>query len=181
MAGDGMATAMTKKELASIAGYTYRRLYDIDRDLPSDKKLFVESEGGKYDLAIFVQRWVDYNVNNETADVADLDTVKARHEVVKTQKTELEVARMRGQLIDVQDVKRLWGDIANTVTQNLIHVPSKVAPLLRMMDNTEVIAEMIGDEIRKALEAVAETPLPTYAAAEDDSDEDSEEAEDKEV
>ncbi|MBR3741128.1 MAG: hypothetical protein IKN04_11865 [Clostridia bacterium] len=176
-----MATAMTKKELASIAGYTYRRLYDIDRDLPSDKKLFVESEGGKYDLAIFVQRWVDYNVNNETADVADLDTVKARHEVVKTQKTELEVARMRGQLIDVQDVKRLWGDIANTVTQNLIHVPSKVAPLLRMMDNTEVIAEMIGDEIRKALEAVAETPLPTYAAAEDDSDEDSEEAEDEEV
>lgn len=172
---------MTKKELASIAGYTYRRLYDIDRDLPSDKKLFVESEGGKYDLAIFVQRWVDYNVNNETADVADLDTVKARHEVVKTQKTELEVARMRGQLIDVQDVKRLWGDIANTVTQNLIHVPSKVAPLLRMMDNTEVIAEMIGDEIRKALEAVAETPLPTYAAAEDDSDEDSEEAEDEEV
>lgn len=176
-----MATAMTKKELASIAGYTYRRLYDIDRDLPSDKKLFVESEGGKYDLAIFVQRWVDYNVNNETADVADLDTVKARHEVVKTQKTELEVARMRGQLINVQDVKRLWGDIANTVTQNLIHVPSKVAPLLRMMDNTEVIAEMIGDEIRKALEAVAETPLPTYAAAEDDSDEDSEEAEDEEV
>ena len=65
--------------------------------------------------------------------------------------------------------------------QNLIHVPSKVAPLLRMMDNTEVIAEMIGDEIRKALEAVAETPLPTYAAAEDDSDEDSEEAEDEEV
>lgn len=176
-----MSAAMTKKELATIAGYTYRRLYDIDRDLPNERKLFVESEGGKYDLALFVQRWVDYNVNNEAADVDDLDTVKARHEVVKTQKTELEVARMRGQLIDVQDVKRLWGDIANTVTQNLIHVPSKVAPLLRMMDNTELIAELIGDEIRKALEAVAETPLPTYAAAEDDNDEDSEEAEDEEV
>ena len=106
---------MTKKELAQIAGYTYRRLYDIDRDQPQEKKLFVESEGGKYDLAIFVQRWVDYNVNNEASEVDDLDTVKARHEVVKTQKTELEVARMRGQLIDVQDVKRLWGDIANTV------------------------------------------------------------------
>lgn len=171
---------MTKKELATIAGYTYRRLYDIDRDLPAERKLFVEGEGGKYDLAIFVQRWVDYNVNNETGDVDDLDTVKARHEVVKTQKTELEVARMRGQLIDVQDVKRLWGDIANTVMQNLIHVPSKVAPMLRMIDNTEVIAEMIGDEIRKALEAVADTPLPTYAAGDDESEE-SEEAEDEEA
>ncbi len=174
-----MGISMTKKELATIAGYTYRRLYDIDRDQPQEKKLFVEGEGGKYDLAIFVQRWVDYNVNNETADVDDLDTVKARHEVVKTQKTELEVARMRGQLIDVQDVKRLWGDIANTVTQNLLHLPSKLAPMLRMMDNTEVIADMIDKEIRKALEAVADTPLPTYAATEE-SDE-SEEEGDEEV
>lgn len=170
-----MGVSMTKKELATIAGYTYRRLYDIDRDQPQEKKLFVEGEGGKYDLAIFVQRWVDYNVNNETADVDDLDTVKARHEVVKTQKTELEVARMRGQLIDVQDVKRLWGDIANTVTQNLLHLPSKLAPMLRMLDNTEVIADMIDKEIRKALEAVAEAPLPTYAAEESDDSEEADE------
>ena len=159
---------LTKKELATIAGYTYRRLYDIDRDLPQDKKLFVEGEGGKYDLAIFVQRWVEYNVNSEAADVDDLETVKARHEVVKTQKTELEVARMRGSLIDVQDVKKLWGDIANTVTQSMLHVPSKVAPLVRMMENTEQIAEVISGEIRAALEAVAETPLPTYAADEEE-------------
>lgn len=171
---------MTKKELAQIAGYTYRRLYDIDRDQAPEKKLFVESEGGKYDLAIFVQRWVEYNVNNEAAEVDDLDTVKAKHEIVKTQKTELEVARMRGQLIDVQDVKRLWGDIANTVMQNLIHIPSKVAPMIRAMDNTEVIADIIGGEIRKALEEIADTPLPTYAEAGNPNDE-SEEEDDEEV
>ena len=170
---------MTKKELAQIAGYTYRRLYDIDRDQPQEKKLFVESEGGKYDLAIFVQRWVDYNVNKEASEVDDLDTVKARHEVVKTQKTELEVARMRGQLIDVQEVKRLWGDIANTVMQNMIHLPSKLAPMLLMQDNAEVIADMIGKEIRAALEEIADTPLPTYAAEE--SSEESKEEGDKEV
>ncbi|MBR6224322.1 MAG: hypothetical protein IKR02_01210, partial [Firmicutes bacterium] len=62
-----MIPSMTKKELATIAGYTYRRLYDIDRDQPPDRKLFVESEGGKYDLAVFVQRWVEYNVQNENA------------------------------------------------------------------------------------------------------------------
>lgn len=172
-----MNTAMTKKELATIAGYTYRQLYNIDRDLPQEKKLFVESEGGKYDLAIFVQRWVEYNVNREAADVDDLDTVKARHEVVKTEKTELEVARMRGQLIDVQDVRRLWGDIANTVMQNLIHLPSKLAPMLRMEDNTERIAAVIDDGIRGVLNALAETPLPDYAAddyAEEESEEDEE-------
>lgn len=172
-----MNTAMTKKELATLAGYSYRQLYNIDRDLPQEKKLFVESEGGKYDLAIFVQRWVEYNVNREAADVDDLDTVKARHEIVKTEKTELEVARMRGQLIDVQDVRRLWGDIANTVMQNLIHLPSKLAPMLRMEDNTERIAAVIDEGIRGALNALAETPLPDYAAddyAEEESEEDEE-------
>lgn len=174
-----MNMELTKKELASVAGYTYRRLHDIDMGLQENRKLFVKGEGGKYDLALFVQRWVAYNVNNESCETDDLDTVKARHEIVKTQKTELEVAQMRGQLIDVQDVKRLWGDIANTVMQNMIHLPSKLAPMLRMLDNAEVIADIIGKEIRKALEEIADTPLPTYAA--ESGDEESEEEGDEEV
>ena len=176
-----MALSMTKKELATVAGYTYRRLYDIDRDLPDGKKLFVKGEGDKYDLAIFVQRWVEYNVANESSDdLMDLDLVKAKHEVVKTEKTELEVARMRGQLIDVADVRRLWGDIANTVTQNMIHLPSKVAPMVRMMDNTEEIAGIMDTEIRKILENITETPLPDYAAEQEETEE-SEDTEDGEV
>ena len=169
-----MSVEMTKKELANIAGYTYRRLYDIDRDLPPERKLFVAGEGGKYDLALFVQRWVDYNVRNETDDIEDLDAVKARHEAVKIEKTELEVAKMRGQLIDIQDVKRLWGDVANTVMQNMIHLASKIAPMLRMLDNTEVIANIIDTEVRKTLIDIANTPLPSYAADEAE-DEESEE------
>ena len=177
-----MSISLTKKELATVAGYTYRRLYDIDRDLPEGKKLFVKGEDGKYDLAIFVQKWVEYNVANEVSDEwADLDLVKAKHEVVKTQKTELEVARMRGQLVDASDVRRLWGDIANTVMQNLIHLPSKLAPMLQMLDNVEIIASIIDEEIRKILTEIAETPLPDYAAEEETEDESEGEDEDGEV
>ena len=159
-----MAQSMTKKELANIAGYTYRRLHDIDRNLPDNKKLFVESEGGKYDLALFVQRWVKYNVENEAGDEDDLDLVKARHEAVKMQKTELEVDKMRGQLVDVQDVRKLWGDIAATVTQNLLHLPTTLAPQLRMIENQEVISSVIDEGIRRVLNEIADTPLPDYAA-----------------
>lgn len=53
---------LTKKELASIAGYTYRRLHDIDLSLPDDEKLFVADDDGKYKLDVFVQHWVKYNV-----------------------------------------------------------------------------------------------------------------------
>ena len=154
---------MTKKELSEVAGYTYRRLHDIDMGLPEGKKLFVADEEGKYDLALFVQRWVAFNVDRESVDIDDLSVVKARHEIVKTKKTELEVEKLRGQLIDVQDVKRLWADIASSVMQNFSHLPSKLAPMLLMMDNSEQIAAILDEEIRAILNNISDTPLPDYA------------------
>ena len=138
-------------------------MHDINLSLPDDKKLFVKKEEGKYDLPIFVQRWVQYNVDRESLDIEDLSVVKAKHEVIKTKKTELEVERMRGQLVDVQDVKRLWANIANTVLQNMLNISSKLAPMLTMMDNTETIAGIIDEEIRSILTNISETPLPEYA------------------
>ena len=171
-----MGIYLTKKELATVAGYSYRRLHDIDMGLPEDGKLFVKGEGGKYDLALFVQRWVRYNVDNETGDDQTLDEVKARHEIVKTRKTELEVARLEGKLVDVYEIRRLWGGVANTVMQNMLRLPSKVSPRLVMMKDSEMIAGIIDQEIRDTLTLISETPLPVETAAEDtDNEEESEE------
>lgn len=170
---------LTQKDLSELAGYTSRRLRDFDKELPEGKKLFVLRRDGKYDAAVFVQKWVDFCVARELAGIDDLDAVKAKHEIVKTQKTELEVARLRGQLIDVQDAKKLWGDIANTVMQNMLHLPNKVAPLLLMMDNVELIASIITDEMKRVLTAIADTPLPDYVGQ--DEQEEQEEQEDEET
>ncbi len=165
---DGKAAAyapmsMTKKELAQVAGYTYRRLYDINQSLPEDGKLFVCGKDGKCDLEIFVRRWVQYNVNRETGDDKSLDEVKAIHEKVKTRKTELEVAKMEGSLVDITDVRRLWGDIANTVMQNMLRLPSTIAPRVVMMESVEKIAGIIEMAIRETLDCIADTPIPSYA------------------
>lgn len=168
---------LTKKELATIAGYTYRRLHDIDMGLPDGKKLFVKGEGGKYDLALFVQRWVKYNVDNEAGDDQTLDEVKAKHEIVKTRKTELEVARLEGSLVDVNEIKKLWGGVANTVMQNMLRIPSKVSPLLVMMKDVEHIASILDNEIRETLTQISETPLPIEAANDETVDEEESEEE----
>lgn len=170
-----MGIYLTKKELATIAGYTYRRLHDIDMGLPENGKLFVKGEGGKYDLALFVQRWVQYNVDNETGDDQTLDEVKAKHEIVKTRKTELEVARLEGKLVDVYEIRRLWGGVANTVMRNMLRLPSKVSPRLVMMKDVEMIASIIDGEIRDTLMQISETPLPLEAASEETDEEESEE------
>lgn len=166
---------MTKKELALLAGYSVRQLYNINTELPQEKKLFIEADDGKYEAPTFIQRWVEYNINRATGESYDLEQIKAEHEAVKMQKTSLEVDRMRGSLVDVQDVKRLWGDVINTAVQKLIHLPAKVSPTLLMLDNVEVIASIISTEIRTVLQEVSETPLPDYAqSAEPEKDDDDE-------
>lgn len=166
-----MGICLTKKELATVAGYSYRRLHDIDMGLPEDGKLFVKGEGGKYDLALFVQRWVKYSTDCE-ADQS-LDDAKTKHEIIKTRKTALEVARMEGRLVDVQEIKRLWGGVANNVMQNMMRLPSKVAPRLVMMENSQAIEGIIDTEVRNILEQIADTPLPeeAYESGSDGEDE----------
>lgn len=169
---------MTKQELAELTGLTYRQLYNINRNLmeeDEDKALFVKGEDAKKcDLAIFVQRWVEYNVEKCSASAEDLDAVKAAHESVKMRKTQLEVDRMEGSLVDVQDVRKIWGDIANTIMQGMIHLPSTLAPMVRGMENVEVITSVIDTEIRKVLEGLADTPLPAYLLLQEDEEEEPE-------
>lgn len=169
---------MKRQELAELVGITYRQLYNINKKLAEEDKekaLFVESgEGKKCDLALFVRRWAAYCAEKATVDESDLDAVKAAHEKVKIRKTELEVEKMEGLLVDVQDVRRMWGDIANTIMQNLLHLPAILAPELRGLESEEKIAGIIDGEVRKALDGLSETPLPAYLmlASDDEEEED---------
>lgn len=165
-----MGVCMTKEELAQVAGYSYRQLYNINKELDEDKKIFVKGEGKGYDLALFVQRWVAYKVDEATGDGDNLDEAKAIHERIKTRKTMLEVKRLEGSLVDIGDVRKLWADIANTIMQSMLHLPSTIAPMVTMMDNHEVIARIIDEEIRKVLNMLADTPVPDYAATESEED-----------
>ncbi len=170
-----MAIALTKKELASISGYTYRRLHDIDMALPKDEKLFVPSETDpkRFDLALFVQRWVDYNIGQAGAGSGDEEyaTIKAQHEKVKKEKTELEVARMKAEMVDIQEVHRLWCDLAGLVRNRFVRLGHKVGPALIQQEDTEKIAEIIDREVRDTLALLANEP--TKEDFEDEAEEDS--------
>lgn len=157
-----MYIGMRKNQLAELVDYTPRQLYNLDTKLPEDKKLFVQGEDGKFDLALFIQRWVDFNVEREKGDDLDYDQVKTEHERAKKRKTELQVQQMEGELIHVRDVRRLWGNVVDSARKALLQLPNQVAPRLMMMDNSERISGILDAEIRRALEQIADTPLPAY-------------------
>lgn len=154
-----------------MAGYTYRRLYDIDAGLPKGKKIFEKGEDGKYDLALFVQRWVAYNLEKGASDSMSLEEAKATHERVKIEKSRLEVAKMRGELVDINDVKRLWANVATTVVQKMLCLPMVIAERVYMLDNMELVTGIIEKEIRDVLVNISETPIPSEAGPEGKEDE----------
>lgn len=168
-----MTEYLTKKELAQIAGYTYRRIYDIDKSLPESEKLFVQQENGdKYSLPLFVQRWVKYNAEKLDDGDFTLEEAKTVHEKIKTRKTELQVAIMEGLLVDVNTIRRLWGDVAHNAMSNLLKVPDKISGMLIMVNDQKMIEGIITQAIRDALDELAETPIPQ---ADDKDEEESEE------
>jgi len=172
---------MTKRELAEISGYSFRRLYDIDATLSDGEKLFVPCEGG-YDLGEFVRRWVRYKVEQATPDSASLDHLRAEHEKVKIRKTEITVEKMSGALVEAEATRRLFANIANAAMRAMLNVSGKVAPQLVMREDEEEIAALIDDEVRAALTLLADTPVlerddggPTPDAEDADAAEDADE------
>lgn len=165
----------TKKQLSEMAGYTYRRLHEIDRELPEGKKLFVPMKDGKCDGAMFVQHWVEYNIAKGDEAGKSLEEIKAIHEEVKTQKTRLQVAVLEGSLVNIADVYKLWTDVCNTVQQNLLRLPSKVAGQLVMVGSSELIESIINEELRAIMNEISTCPVPSYAAEGKDEDEENSE------
>lgn len=163
----------TKKELANLAGYTYQRLYQIDNVLPEKEKLFVKSgDGEKYDLGQFIQRWTAYNVSKakDGAEEDSLDAVRAAHERVKMEKTQIQLQLMRGEVLKKADVQALWIDIVSMVRQRFLTTADRLSPQLVMIGDIENIKEIIGRDIRDTLTALSESdvPLPEAVAESDE-------------
>lgn len=146
--------SMYIKELAQLVGLTPRRLYQINEELDEDKKLFVrDSADKKADLATFVRRWVAYRESLvRGAGEMTLEEAKTRHEIIKTEKTRYEVKRLLGEYVPAGDVIALGQEIVGGVKNNLLHIPSTLAPVLCTMDDAEEIESVLTQAIREALE-----------------------------
>lgn len=171
-----MAIGLTKKQLAEAAGYTYRHIHEIDKRMPEDEKLFVPVMGtDKYDLSIFLQRWVDYKISEKGEKAEKMDSIAMRRENAKADKLEFELDRLRGVYVKLSEVRIAWQSVAGVVRSRFINLPKKLAPALVMIGDPDIIEEAIWREVRDALDLIAQTPLPGQADEQtEDADEDEE-------
>ena len=170
---------MFVKELAALVGITDRRLRQINEALPPEKKLIVREEGEKKaDLALFVRRWTDYKVSiAKRSGEISLEEAKTEHELLKIQKTDIELKRMQAEVVPVIDVVTLAQEIVAGTKNNLLHIPSTLSPILAKVDDAEEIEEIMSDAIREALEDLSrlknyQPPVADIGQQDNEDDED---------
>lgn len=170
---------MTQQELSELAGITVRQLREINRALPEERKLFVRADGGHFDGPLFVQRYIAYRVEQAAKKNKGFDAVRTEHEVIKAEKTRLQVLKMRGDMVDTAEVMRLWGDVVNTFKQSLLQIPAAISQTIQGMTDAGQIARVLEEELRASMTELsrADAPAWTQEAGEDDAEEETEDAE----
>jgi len=117
---------------------------------------------GQYELGPCMAWYIRYlqskldklgpNTNPETPDLLAEKTRLAREQ---GDKLALENSIKRGQLLYADDVSRIWADHISSAKSKILVIPSKLGPQLVNIDNANVIAGKLRDELDAALAELA--------------------------
>ena len=85
----------------------------------------------------------------------DYEEARARKVAAEAQITELELAKVRGELVVAEDVVAAWSDTLSSLKAKIISIPSKAAPIVASEDSAGGCQKVLEDLIREALEELS--------------------------
>lgn len=148
----------TTKQMAETLNLTTRRVQQL-----AEEGILVREKRGKYRGIASLQKYIQYIQERDVPDDMDVDywTEKARHEKAKREKTELQVAVMKGKLHRSEDVEAVMDGMVSAFRSRCLALPTKIAP--QLLNKTEVaeVQEFLTQEVHDVL-----TDLATYDPAE---------------
>ena len=154
--------------IARFLNLTERRVQQLARD-----GIIPKPEKGKYDLVRCVQQYVQYLQDRAYGSgVSAQDTHHERARLIKAQadKTELEVATMRNQLVAIESVETDWLQHISACRMRLLALPTKTAFQIAVMTEPAEIERFLKHSIYEALTELAKdddaTDTVSEAAAE---------------
>jgi phage terminase Nu1 subunit (DNA packaging protein) len=143
-------------ELGKWVNLTARRAQQLAKE-----GLFGKAAHGKYDLRKCVKAYVKHLQDRLHGKRDESDVLmRARERLVSAQadKEEMEVARMKGELIAAEEMRAAVGDMVNNCRARLLAVPSKLAPALKRMETPQDVERCLADAVREALDELKEYP-----------------------
>lgn len=135
--------------IARFLNLTERRVQQLARD-----GIIPKPEKGKYDLVRCVQRYVHYLQERAYGSgETPSDTYQERARLIKAQadKTELEVATLKSELVPVDVVESDWLSHVSSCRSRLLAIPSKSAFQIATLKEPDEIERFLKRAINEAL------------------------------
>ena len=144
-------TEVGTSEFAELVGKTPQWIRQLTRD-----EILVQCSRGKYNLGENILAYIEYAAGGKTDDekMTHAD-VKAEHEKLKKEKTELQLQQLRGQLHDADDVRAVMGGMILSAKSKLLSIPVRVSPQLEG-ESAKTIEKKLLDEFNNVLTVLVE-------------------------
>lgn len=84
-----------------------------------------------------------------------LDEAKGRKMTAEAEMAELELARIRGELVKTDDVVRAWDDVLRAMRAKLLAIPTKLASAVSHESDPNLCKSIMDKEIEDALHELA--------------------------
>lgn len=119
--------------------------------------------GNEYEVVACVQ-WREGQVT-EGEGPLNLNQERARLAKAQADKTELEAAELKGEMVRYEEISAHWTDRGSAIRQRLLTMPTKIAPRLRVAVNDQEAAALMTAEMLEALAEISGTGVPVSVTA----------------
>jgi len=93
----------------------------------------------------------------------DLEEARRRREAAEAALKEIELAKARGEVVEIEAVADIVGDDYSRVRARLIAIPPKLAPLVHRAESVAEIREYLDDGVREALAELSRSVAGEFA------------------
>ena len=85
----------------------------------------------------------------------EYEEARAKKTAAEAEITELELAKVRGELVVAEDVVTAWADTLTSLKAKLVSIPSKAAPIVAAEETAAGCQKILDDLVREALEELS--------------------------
>ena len=105
-------------------------------------------------------------------DVIDLNVERARKMKAEAELAEIELAKMRGETINVEVATLVWGEVLSVAKSRLLSIPAKLAPIVAVEDAPAMCKALIEEQVVEVLDELGGDIAVWSEDAGGDADED---------
>ncbi|MFJ8100408.1 hypothetical protein [Lysinibacillus sp. NPDC096212] len=138
-------------EFAKLVGKTPQWIRQLTRD-----GVLTQCGRGRYNLGENILAYIEHisGGKEENGKPRYVDA-KTEHEILKKEKTEMQLQQLRGQLHAAEDVRLVMGDMILSAKSKLLTLPARIAGQLEG-ESTKTIEQTLRTEIEDTLTVLVE-------------------------